>query len=166
MSFLILHFIVKLYREKSLESDRGAEGKKKTKKHKSQTWAKEGPRDPFEMVTDHLCVWSFFFFNEKCEYIYLFNISSICSQLDSLSEEKQQEIQKALHLFSFGHGPPKNLQEAQRHTYRFWDTQPVPKIGMNNAQVNNINHVRVYKWLSFFFRWESDITWTSWVTKA
>ncbi|KAI2658588.1 Glycylpeptide N-tetradecanoyltransferase 1 [Labeo rohita] len=83
--------------EKSLESDRGAEGKKKTKKHKSQTWAKEGPRDPFEM-------------------------------LDSLSEEKQQEIQKALHLFSFGHGPPKNLQEAQRHTYRFWDTQPVPKI--------------------------------------
>ncbi|XP_043109172.1 glycylpeptide N-tetradecanoyltransferase 1b isoform X2 [Puntigrus tetrazona] len=83
--------------EKSLEEDRGAKGKKKSKKYKDQTWAKEGPRDPFEM-------------------------------LDSLSEEKQQEIQKALHLFSFGHGPPKNLQEAQRHTYRFWDTQPVPKI--------------------------------------
>ncbi|XP_052468213.1 glycylpeptide N-tetradecanoyltransferase 1b isoform X2 [Carassius gibelio] len=83
--------------EKSLEEDRGVESKKKTKKHKDQTWAKEGPQDPFEM-------------------------------LDSLSEEKQQEIQKALHLFSFGHGPPKNLQEAQRHTYRFWDTQPVPKI--------------------------------------
>ncbi|KAL1264201.1 hypothetical protein QQF64_004556 [Cirrhinus molitorella] len=83
--------------EKSLENDKGAEGKKKTKKHKGETWTKEGPRDPFEM-------------------------------LDSLSEEKQQEIQKALHLFSFGHGPPKNLQEAQRHTYRFWNTQPVPKI--------------------------------------
>ncbi|XP_048035462.1 glycylpeptide N-tetradecanoyltransferase 1b [Megalobrama amblycephala] len=84
--------------EKSLEEDRGAEGKKKkTKKHRDQTWAKEGPRDPFEM-------------------------------LDSLPEEKQQEIQKALHLFSFVQGPPKNLQEARKHTYRFWDTQPVPKI--------------------------------------
>ncbi|XP_051523433.1 glycylpeptide N-tetradecanoyltransferase 1b isoform X2 [Myxocyprinus asiaticus] len=83
--------------EKSLEEDRGADGKKKAKKNKGQTWAKEGPRDPFEM-------------------------------LDSLSEEKQQEIQKALHLFSLGQGPPKNLQEAHRYTYRFWDTQPVPKI--------------------------------------
>ncbi|KAK7122881.1 hypothetical protein R3I94_019856 [Phoxinus phoxinus] len=48
--------------------------------------------------------------------------------LDSLPEEKQQEIQKAMHLFSFGQGPPKSLLEAYKHTYRFWDTQPVPKI--------------------------------------
>ncbi|XP_051529802.1 glycylpeptide N-tetradecanoyltransferase 1-like isoform X2 [Myxocyprinus asiaticus] len=84
--------------EKSLEEDRAAEGKKKkAKKNKGQTWAKEGPRDPVEM-------------------------------LDSLPEEKQQEIQKALHLFSLGQGPPRNLQEARRYIYRFWDTQPVPKI--------------------------------------
>ncbi|XP_039547098.1 glycylpeptide N-tetradecanoyltransferase 1b isoform X2 [Pimephales promelas] len=89
---------------KHLEENKGAEGKKKkkTKKHKDQTWAKEGPQDPFEM-------------------------------LDSLPEEKQQEIQKALHLFSFGQGPPKSLLEAQKHTYRFWDTQPVPKIGMMDS---------------------------------
>lgn len=101
---------------------------------------------------------------EEYEYIYLFLISWICSQLDSLSEEKQQEIQKALHLFSFGHGPPKNLQEARRHTYRFWDTQPVPKIGMmHSAQVETTCRicVHVYKRHSFFFRWESDITRTN-----
>lgn len=34
----------------------GAEGKKKTKKHKNQTWAKEGPQDPFKMVTNTVCL--------------------------------------------------------------------------------------------------------------
>uniref|UniRef100_A0AAY3ZY96 Glycylpeptide N-tetradecanoyltransferase n=1 Tax=Denticeps clupeoides TaxID=299321 RepID=A0AAY3ZY96_9TELE len=48
--------------------------------------------------------------------------------LDALPEEKQQEIQKALHLFSLGQGPPRSLAEARRHTYHFWDTQPVLKI--------------------------------------
>ncbi|XP_030631297.1 glycylpeptide N-tetradecanoyltransferase 1b [Chanos chanos] len=71
--------------------------KKKSKKNKDETWAKEEPRDPFEM-------------------------------LDTLPEEKQQEIRKALHLFSLGQGPPKSLQEARKHDYRFWSTQPVPKI--------------------------------------
>ncbi|XP_062859920.1 glycylpeptide N-tetradecanoyltransferase 1b [Trichomycterus rosablanca] len=49
--------------------------------------------------------------------------------LDSLPERKQQEIQKALHLFSLGQGPPKNLKDAQKHNFHFWNTQPVPKIG-------------------------------------
>lgn len=48
--------------------------------------------------------------------------------LDALSEEKQQEIQRALHLFSLGLGPPKNLQDARKHNFRFWNTQPVPKL--------------------------------------
>ncbi|XP_072523802.1 glycylpeptide N-tetradecanoyltransferase 1b [Salminus brasiliensis] len=48
--------------------------------------------------------------------------------LDALPEEKQQEIQRALHLFSLGQGPPKNLQDARRHNFRFWNTQPVPKL--------------------------------------
>ncbi|XP_037134325.1 glycylpeptide N-tetradecanoyltransferase 1-like [Syngnathus acus] len=51
------------------------------------------------------------------------------SQLDSLPESKQQEIQRALHLFSFGQTMPKTLQQAMRRTYKFWDTQPVPKLG-------------------------------------
>ncbi|KAG7262569.1 hypothetical protein CRUP_027054, partial [Coryphaenoides rupestris] len=51
------------------------------------------------------------------------------TMLDSLPEEKQQEIQRALHLFSLGRGLPRTLQEAQRHTYLFWDSQPIPKLG-------------------------------------
>ncbi|XP_070783564.1 glycylpeptide N-tetradecanoyltransferase 1-like [Enoplosus armatus] len=51
------------------------------------------------------------------------------AMLDSLPEEKQQEIQKALHLFSLGPSLPKTVQQAKKHTYRFWDTQPVPRLG-------------------------------------
>ncbi|XP_059892600.1 glycylpeptide N-tetradecanoyltransferase 1-like [Gadus macrocephalus] len=51
------------------------------------------------------------------------------AMLESLPEEEQQEIQRALHLFSLGQSLPRTLQEAQRHTYRFWDSQPVPKLG-------------------------------------
>ncbi|XP_033466892.2 glycylpeptide N-tetradecanoyltransferase 2-like [Epinephelus lanceolatus] len=51
------------------------------------------------------------------------------AMLDSLPESKQQEIQRALHLFTLGPSLPKNLQQAKKHTYRFWDTQPVPRLG-------------------------------------
>ncbi|XP_012737000.2 glycylpeptide N-tetradecanoyltransferase 1 [Fundulus heteroclitus] len=50
------------------------------------------------------------------------------AMLDSLPEKEQQEIQKALHLFSLGTSLPKTLQQAKKHTYRFWDTQPVPRL--------------------------------------
>uniref|UniRef100_A0A3Q2YJH1 Glycylpeptide N-tetradecanoyltransferase n=1 Tax=Hippocampus comes TaxID=109280 RepID=A0A3Q2YJH1_HIPCM len=50
-------------------------------------------------------------------------------QLDSLPESKQQEIQRALHLFSFGQTMPRTLQQAARRAYEFWHTQPVPKLG-------------------------------------
>ncbi|KAM9716178.1 glycylpeptide N-tetradecanoyltransferase 1-like [Menidia menidia] len=49
--------------------------------------------------------------------------------LDSLPEKKQQEIQKALHLFGMAPNLPKSLHQAKTHTYHFWDTQPVPKLG-------------------------------------
>ncbi|XP_035000886.1 glycylpeptide N-tetradecanoyltransferase 1 isoform X2 [Hippoglossus stenolepis] len=49
--------------------------------------------------------------------------------LDSLPEKKQQEIQRALHLFSAGPTLPRTLQQAKGHTYRFWDTQPVRRLG-------------------------------------
>ncbi|KAM9426093.1 glycylpeptide N-tetradecanoyltransferase 2-like isoform 2-T2 [Pholidichthys leucotaenia] len=51
------------------------------------------------------------------------------AMLDTLPEEKQQEIQKALHLFSLKSYQPKTLEEAKKHTYKFWNTQPVPKLG-------------------------------------
>ncbi|KAB5555422.1 hypothetical protein PHYPO_G00034050 [Pangasianodon hypophthalmus] len=84
--------------EKSSEGDVAGKKKKKPKKNKGQTWAKEGPLDPFKL-------------------------------LDALPEQKQQEIQRALHLFSLGQGPPKSLKEAHKHNFRFWNSQPVTKIG-------------------------------------
>ncbi|XP_042364555.1 glycylpeptide N-tetradecanoyltransferase 1-like isoform X2 [Plectropomus leopardus] len=53
------------------------------------------------------------------------------AMLDTLPESKQQEIQRALHLFSMGPSMPKTLQQAKKRTYRFWETQPVPKLGGN-----------------------------------
>ncbi|XP_028332474.1 glycylpeptide N-tetradecanoyltransferase 2-like [Gouania willdenowi] len=51
------------------------------------------------------------------------------AMLNALPEKEQQQIQKALHLFSTGSTLPKSLQQAQTYQYRFWDTQPVPKLG-------------------------------------
>ncbi|XP_034564113.1 glycylpeptide N-tetradecanoyltransferase 2-like isoform X2 [Notolabrus celidotus] len=55
------------------------------------------------------------------------------AMLDALPEKKQQEIQRALHLFSLGPSLPKTLQQAKNHTYHFWDTQPVPRLGESNV---------------------------------
>ncbi|XP_056891529.1 glycylpeptide N-tetradecanoyltransferase 1-like isoform X2 [Takifugu flavidus] len=50
------------------------------------------------------------------------------AMLSSLPEKKQQEIQRALHLFSLGQGLPRSLQAARNHKYHFWETQPVPRL--------------------------------------
>lgn len=47
--------------------------------------------------------------------------------------DKLQEIQKAIELFSVGQGPAKTMEEATRRSYQFWDTQPVPKLGMTSV---------------------------------
>lgn len=52
------------------------------------------------------------------------------SQVNSLPADKLQEIQKAIELFSVGQGPAKTMEEATRRSYQFWDTQPVPKLGI------------------------------------
>lgn len=85
--------------------------------------------------------------------------------MNSLPADKLQEIQKAIELFSVGQGPAKTMEEATRRSYQFWDTQPVPKLGV------------VLKWFSFLrvmspisvlhlklfsFRRDSDITWLHW----
>lgn len=53
-----------------------------------------------------------------------------CPQVNSLPAERIQEIQKAIELFSVGQGPAKTMEEASKRSYQFWDTQPVPKLGM------------------------------------
>lgn len=60
------------------------------------------------------------------------------AMLSSLPEKQQQEIQRALHLFSLGQGLPKTLQQARTRTYRFWETQPVPKLdGSDDSDVTH-----------------------------
>ena len=54
--------------------------------------------------------------------------------MNSLPADKLQEIQKAIELFSVGQGPAKTMEEATRRSYQFWDTQPVPKLGMTFCQ--------------------------------
>lgn len=71
------------------------------------------------------CIWQLFPFQP---YITLF--LSLSTQVNSLPADKLQEIQKAIELFSVGQGPAKTMEEASRRSYQFWDTQPVPKLGM------------------------------------
>lgn len=95
--------------------------------------------------------------------------------MNSLPADKLQEIQKAIELFSVGQGPAKTMEEATRRSYQFWDTQPVPKLGMTfvrafssalklktHKQVN-VMHREFLCFMSetvlFSFRGDRDITW-------
>ncbi|XP_011789683.1 PREDICTED: glycylpeptide N-tetradecanoyltransferase 2 [Colobus angolensis palliatus] len=52
----------------------------------------------------------------------------------SVPMEKLQDIQRAMELLSACQGPARNIDEAARHRYQFWDTQPVPKLEKNYLQ--------------------------------
>nr|AAO20905.1 N-myristoyltransferase 2 [Takifugu rubripes] len=45
----------------------------------------------------------------------------------TLPIQKLQDIQRAMELLSC-QGPAKSIDEAAKHKYQFWDTQPVPKL--------------------------------------
>lgn len=69
------------------------------------------------------------FTQQQQKWIYTFK-TNLSSQVNSLPADKLQEIQKAIELFSVGQGPAKTMEEATRRSYQFWDTQPVPKLGV------------------------------------
>lgn len=46
--------------------------------------------------------------------------------------QKLQDIQRAMELLSACQGPAKNIDEATKRKYQFWDTQPVPKLSKLN----------------------------------
>ncbi|XP_063565978.1 glycylpeptide N-tetradecanoyltransferase 2 isoform X6 [Gorilla gorilla gorilla] len=46
----------------------------------------------------------------------------------SVPMQKLQDIQRAMELLSACQGPARNIDEAAKHRYQFWDTQPVPKL--------------------------------------
>jgi len=47
--------------------------------------------------------------------------------------QKLQDIQRAMELLSTCQGPAKNIDEATKHKYQFWDTQPVPKLSESHV---------------------------------
>uniref|UniRef100_A0A8C5KWU4 Glycylpeptide N-tetradecanoyltransferase n=1 Tax=Jaculus jaculus TaxID=51337 RepID=A0A8C5KWU4_JACJA len=46
----------------------------------------------------------------------------------SIPIQKLQDIQRAMELLSVCQIPARNIDEATKHRYQFWDTQPVPKL--------------------------------------
>ena len=54
---------------------------------------------------------------------------------------KLKEIQKAVGLLSMNAQTPKSMEDARRKHYQFWDTQPVPKLGMTFILVFTVRDV-------------------------
>lgn len=82
-----------------------------------------------------ICLAELTLFNSVDFCLYLINLY-FPQQVNSLPADKLQEIQKAIELFSVGQGPAKTMEEATRRSYQFWDTQPVPKLGMTFVRLS------------------------------
>ncbi|KAM4812217.1 glycylpeptide N-tetradecanoyltransferase 2 isoform X4 [Urocitellus parryii] len=52
----------------------------------------------------------------------------LASQNPTIPMQKLQDIQRAMELLSACQGPARNIDEAAKRRYQFWDTQPVPKL--------------------------------------
>ncbi|KAM5235407.1 glycylpeptide N-tetradecanoyltransferase 2 [Ctenodactylus gundi] len=52
----------------------------------------------------------------------------LLSRNATIPMQKLQDIQRAMELLSACQGPARNIDEAAKRRYQFWDTQPVPKL--------------------------------------
>ncbi len=108
--------------------------RRRQEKQKGETWAKEGPRDPLEMVTDNLCVWTFLW--EVWIYLPFLILVELFTAGLSFWGEATRDSESLTTYFFWSWASKEPTKEARRHTYHFWNTQPVPKIGMTHiAQV-------------------------------
>lgn len=57
--------------------------------------------------------------------------------------QKLQDIQRAMELLSC-QGPAKSIDEAAKHKYQFWDTQPVPKLSKYLCNLDSVSKSIVY----------------------
>lgn len=104
----------------------------------------------YVIVTEEYDLWPFNTANSKI-WIQTFK-TKLSAQVNSLPADKLQEIQKAIELFSVGQGPAKTMEEATRRSYQFWDTQPVPKLGMMSAVLSLLlQTVKKYKQIPAVF---------------
>ncbi|MEQ2260800.1 Glycylpeptide N-tetradecanoyltransferase 2 [Xenotaenia resolanae] len=51
--------------------------------------------------------------------------------------QKLQDIQRAMELLSC-QGPAKSIDDATKHKYQFWDTQPVPKLSKFQTKLKSM----------------------------
>ena len=66
-----------------------------------------------------------------------------------MNMSKLHQIQKAMEMIGLQPGAgapnaPKSIEEAQRKTYQFWDTQPVPKLCKVSCTVLYLHVVIVF----------------------
>lgn len=59
------------------------------------------------------------------------------TQNPGLPIQKLQDIQRAMELLSC-QGPAKSIDDAAKHKYQFWDTQPVPKLSECRLKLNKV----------------------------
>lgn len=107
-----------------------------------------------------------------CLFVHTYsNISFdpfISQQVNSLPADKLQEIQKAIELISVGQGPAKTMEEASRRSYQFWDTQPVPKLGVTFDWLfaphpqETVCPEFMWETVLLYFRGDGDVTWLDW----
>lgn len=80
----------------------------------------------------HIGKWRFFFQNYLFSLYKIFPVNqcalSSSWQNPAIPMQKLQDIQRAMELLSACQGPAKNIDEATKRKYQFWDTQPVPKL--------------------------------------
>ncbi|ELW47409.1 Glycylpeptide N-tetradecanoyltransferase 2 [Tupaia chinensis] len=66
-------------------------------------------------------------FKSSSSFLISVSVSSLL-QNPTVPMQKLQDIQRAMELLSACQGPARNIDEAVKHRYQFWDTQPVPKL--------------------------------------
>uniref|UniRef100_A0A4W6CHC9 Glycylpeptide N-tetradecanoyltransferase n=1 Tax=Lates calcarifer TaxID=8187 RepID=A0A4W6CHC9_LATCA len=110
--------------------DLGAKRKKKKQKRKKEKPSSGGAKsdsasDSQEIKQRFICV----VLSQGPLTVIFLMCMCLCfyKQNPGLPIQKLQDIQRAMELLSC-QGPAKSIDEAAKHKYQFWDTQPVPKL--------------------------------------
>ncbi|XP_045444287.1 glycylpeptide N-tetradecanoyltransferase 2 isoform X4 [Pipistrellus kuhlii] len=109
----------------------GPKRKRRNRREKRRNQILEAPSQTLHLIPKRLRFNSL----QKCLSNYLNSTTSSGSRFQreqprnpAIPMQKLQDIQRAMELLSACQGPTRNIGEAAKHRYQFWDTQPVPKL--------------------------------------
>ncbi|XP_023618305.1 glycylpeptide N-tetradecanoyltransferase 2 isoform X5 [Myotis lucifugus] len=109
----------------------GPKRKRRNRREKRRNQIPEAPSQTLHLIPRRLRFNSL----QKCLSNYLNSTTSSGSRFQreqprnpAIPVQKLQDIQRAMELLSACQGPTRNIGEAAKHRYQFWDTQPVPKL--------------------------------------